>query len=67
MNGLKFNFRMIIVNILLLIIYFIITFLGEYAADDPIYSKGPNDKSYPLKWLKHGENAEKGEYVGFGK
>ena len=49
-NGLKINYKIIIVNLVLLVLYLIITALGEVAMGDPIYGKVEGSETYILNW-----------------
>ena len=50
MNAIKFNYKFIILNLFILLLYFVVTVLGELAMKEAIFPKGEDNDVHPLYW-----------------
>ena len=49
-NGLIMNIYLVVVNVILIALYFVIMNLGELAMDEPVYAKAKGFDVYPIYW-----------------
>ena len=65
MSGLKFNYRIVVLNLFILFVYFLGTVFGELALDTPIYPMAEGDSTYPLYWKGFNSGKQAGRNMLF--
>ena len=49
-NGLRVNYKLLLLNLFFVVVYFVIAFLGEVAMSEPIFLKFKGSDIFPLKF-----------------